>query len=287
MKGDGDYSPYLSDPDLMVPWESIEQIVSWPFPDWNKPQTHLLQEFKWLVLVVNVSERFSLTEPTIQSCIICLISHFITLKRIWGSEVGSCPICLHQPVAAKMTRCGHIYCWPCILHFLALSDKPSRPCPICDSAIRVGDLRRYGPRKQEVFLWKWNLIFFICSVIALEQRAFGVGDVIELKLMKRERFSLQPQPVRRMNAIQTDQPFMIHQLKPGEDHVFNKLLACTPNDVLRLMLPEERRELEAQFEAEKDCPEACFIQQALELLSQRECAIQGVLADVCGVAKVT
>lgn len=210
VKGDGDYSPYLSDPDLMVPWESIEQI------------------------------------------------------RIWGSEVGSCPICLHQPVAAKMTRCGHIYCWPCILHFLALSDKPSRPCPICDSPIRVGDLR---------------------SVIALEQRAFVVGDVIELKLMKRERFSLQPQPVRRINVNHAAQPYMIHYLNPGEDHVFNKLLACTPNDILKFTLPEERRELEAQFEAEKDCPEACFIQQALELLSERECAMQDLLVDTSALTK--
>lgn len=88
VKADGDYTVYLADPDLLVPWESIEQI------------------------------------------------------RIWGSEVGSCPICLHPPVAAKMTRCGHIYCWPCILHFLALSDKPSRPCPICDVSIRIQDFKR-------------------------------------------------------------------------------------------------------------------------------------------------
>lgn len=28
VKADGDYSVYLADPDLLVPWESIEQIVS-------------------------------------------------------------------------------------------------------------------------------------------------------------------------------------------------------------------------------------------------------------------
>ena len=28
MKADEDYSVYLADPDLLVPWESIEQIVS-------------------------------------------------------------------------------------------------------------------------------------------------------------------------------------------------------------------------------------------------------------------
>lgn len=36
----------------------------------------------------------------------------------------------------------HIYCWPCVLHYLALSDKTWRKCPICYEAIHVGDLKR-------------------------------------------------------------------------------------------------------------------------------------------------
>ena len=25
-----------------------------------------------------------------------------------------CPICLEPPVAARLTKCGHVYCWPCL-----------------------------------------------------------------------------------------------------------------------------------------------------------------------------
>ena len=25
-----------------------------------------------------------------------------------------CPICLEAPVAARLTKCGHVYCWPCL-----------------------------------------------------------------------------------------------------------------------------------------------------------------------------
>ncbi|KAI9550684.1 hypothetical protein GHT06_006508 [Daphnia sinensis] len=197
VKADEDYTVYLADPDLLVPWETIEQI------------------------------------------------------RIWGSEVGSCPICLHTPVAAKMTRCGHIYCWPCILHFLALSDKPSRPCPICDVSVRIQDLK---------------------SVVALEQRNLKVGDVLEMRLMKRERHSLQPQPVSGSKGFDLSpcQPKPKYLGKVGEDHVFSKLLLCTPNEVVNLILQWEKSELLAQLESEKDCPESCFIQQALELLAVRE-----------------
>src|SRR5579883_2956913 len=53
----------------------------------------------------------------------------------------SCPICLHEPTAGKMTKCGHVYCWPCILHYLSLSDKPWRKCPICFESIYKSDLK--------------------------------------------------------------------------------------------------------------------------------------------------
>ena len=56
----------------------------------------------------------------------------------------------------------------------------------------------------------------------------------------------------------------------GERQVYSKLLLCKPEDVVKLILMEEKRELELQLEVEKDCPESCFIQQALELLKDRE-----------------
>ena len=84
-----DYTPYLSDPDLLVEWDCVEQVG---------------------------------------------------LKTSGG--VPSCPICLYPPTAAKIARCGHVFCPPCILHYLALSDYPSRDCPICYVAIYREDLKR-------------------------------------------------------------------------------------------------------------------------------------------------
>jgi len=199
VKADRDYTAYLTDPDLLVPWETIEQI------------------------------------------------------RIWGSEVASCPVCLHPPVAARMTRCGHIYCWPCILHFLALSDKASRPCPICDAPVQGGDLK---------------------SVVALEQRQFNVGHTIEFRLMKRDRHSLLSQPVHHnpelgSSASGSQEQKPMYLTKAGENHVFSNLLLCTPQDVNEI-LKSAKQELLLQYEDEKDCPESCFIQQALEQISFRQ-----------------
>merc|ERR1719419_1337667 len=58
-----------------------------------------------------------------------------------GSDLTSCPICLFPPTAAKISRCGHVFCWPCILHYLALSDDSYRKCPICDQNIEKADLK--------------------------------------------------------------------------------------------------------------------------------------------------
>ncbi|KAJ1470077.1 hypothetical protein T484DRAFT_2102808 [Baffinella frigidus] len=32
---------------------------------------------------------------------------------------STCPICLEPPTAARLTQCGHVYCWPCIKRLLA------------------------------------------------------------------------------------------------------------------------------------------------------------------------
>lgn len=66
------------------------------------------------------------------------------LQRIYSHEVPSCPICLYPPVAARITRCGHIFCWPCMLHYLSLSERNWSKCPICYEAVHGGDLKRWG-----------------------------------------------------------------------------------------------------------------------------------------------
>ena len=77
VKSSGDYSVHLADPDTIVNWDLIEQVV---------------------------------------------------LKTT--ASVPSCPICLYPPKAAKVAKCGHVFCWPCILHYLALSDHSWRKCKL-------------------------------------------------------------------------------------------------------------------------------------------------------------
>ena len=69
------------------------------------------------------------------------------------SQQTSCPICLSEPVAPRMAKCGHIFCLPCLIRFM--NSGPSedtrgpaekkqnrwRKCPICDDTVFISDVK--------------------------------------------------------------------------------------------------------------------------------------------------
>ncbi|XP_076127317.1 E3 ubiquitin-protein ligase RNF10 [Alosa pseudoharengus] len=163
--------------------------------------------------------------------------------RIYSHEVPSCPICLYPPVAAQITRCGHIFCWPCMLHYLSLSDKDWSKCPICYEAVNGPDLK---------------------SVVAMETRQYVVGDQITMRLMRREKGSLIALPSSQW--VKVEEP-----IRFGDGHLgaYSKLLLASEEQVLGL-LQEEKEALRTQLCLEENDPQDCFIQSALHQLQERE-----------------
>ncbi|XP_019949332.2 E3 ubiquitin-protein ligase RNF10 isoform X2 [Paralichthys olivaceus] len=162
--------------------------------------------------------------------------------RIYSHEVPSCPICLYPPLAARITRCGHIFCWPCMLHYLSLGDKSWSKCPICYEAVHIADLK---------------------SVVAMETRQYAVGDVITMRLMRREKGALVAMPSSQWTKVEEPVRFGDACLSP-----YSKLLLTSPSQVLTLVA-EERSILQGQLSNEEDA-QGCFIQSALCLLQERE-----------------
>lgn len=167
-----------------------------------------------------------------------------------STEEPQCPICLYHPVAAKMTRCGHVYCWPCILHYLALSEKKSwRKCPICYEAVHIGDLK---------------------STISKPYRNYSNGEFVTLQLMYRDKDSLRVfKSGSGFDQCESMSPFSY--FTDNEDRsVHSKLLLARPNEILDI-IQRERNELKCQLTTEGlDCPDSIFVQQALHLLDERE-----------------
>lgn len=162
--------------------------------------------------------------------------------RIYSHEVPSCPICLYPPVAARITRCGHIFCWPCMLHYLSLSDKNWSKCPICYEAVHSDDLK---------------------SVVAMETRQYVVGDVITMQLMRREKGTLVAMPASKW--VKVEGPVRFGDARLSQ---YSKLLLTSLEQVLSL-IAEEREILKVKLSQEGES-QGCFIQSALCLLQERE-----------------
>ncbi|KAJ3281634.1 hypothetical protein HDU79_010598, partial [Rhizoclosmatium sp. JEL0117] len=55
----------------------------------------------------------------------------------------TCPICLNPPTAPRVTRCGHVFCYPCMLRYLE-SGNPGNEygtCPVCLEYVYSKDVR--------------------------------------------------------------------------------------------------------------------------------------------------
>ncbi|XP_070572655.1 E3 ubiquitin-protein ligase RNF10-like [Ptychodera flava] len=166
--------------------------------------------------------------------------------RIFSHDVPSCPICLYPPTAAKITRCGHIYCWTCILHYLSLTDKTWRKCPICYEAVHEGDLK---------------------SVVAMETHQYISGEKITMKLMKREKGSNIALP--KGQWVHTEaRPF--HLGEESVDTSFVKLLVASPDQVQKQIIKCEIVALETKLADKDEESEVSFIKAAMESLKSRE-----------------
>lgn len=108
------------------------------------------------------------------------------IEQVLIAVPQSCPICLQPPVAPRITKCGHVYCFSCILHYLALSEsnKAWRKCPICWDAIYEKDLKSVRSVHEEHDLYDQGEKE-IAKQIASKQEVH-----LEMRLIQRSLVSL-------------------------------------------------------------------------------------------------
>lgn len=165
---------------------------------------------------------------------------------ISSCEESQCPICLYPPKAAKMTKCGHIFCFSCMLHYLSLSDKPSRKCPICYESIQLKDLKSSSSKHIH--------------------QSYKVGDIINMELMKREKGALFVNKAD-VSAEKNISDFPNYSnINETESFIYSKLIMANKQEMLKI-IDGELNELDFQLAEDGfDCPESIFVQQAMEIL---------------------
>lgn len=169
----------------------------------------------------------------------------------------SCPICLYPPQIGKIAKCGHIFNWSCILHYLSLSDKSWRKCPICYESIYKNDLKSVRINKFST--------------------EFKIGDEITFNLMfkSKTKNSTLILPNNSLEQFKSDakKNLSLNLLNSGsysQCAAYLKLHSRSAQEIYETIVKREKEELTKQFEMEKNEPEVCFVSEAIELLNQRE-----------------
>ncbi|KAG0169433.1 hypothetical protein DFQ30_003649 [Apophysomyces sp. BC1015] len=108
---------------------------------------------------------------------------------ISAAKTSSCPVCLSPPAAARVAKCGHVFCLPCILHHLALGEDPKaqwRDCPICGDLIYEFDL-------------KSARLLLPFAITRCDDKGplehVAIGDVIEMCLVRRINHGMAALPL--------------------------------------------------------------------------------------------
>lgn len=177
--------------------------------------------------------------------------------NVWSVEIPSCPICLHPTTASRITQCGHIYCWSCILRFLHQSDKQWANCPVCTEPVHINDLRSVGICKDE---------------------DHQIQSTIKMKLMKRTSDSATPLPAVVDDCSNYDDG-RINPLYCKDKKLRNyRYLVATPDQILEDIINDDLKQLEFELAIEDDVLEKPFVEMALTACRERKKAMVALIA---------
>eukprot|EP00002_Diphylleia_rotans_P039250 TRINITY_DN9067_c0_g1_i1.p1 TRINITY_DN9067_c0_g1~~TRINITY_DN9067_c0_g1_i1.p1 ORF type:complete len:741 (+),score=141.75 TRINITY_DN9067_c0_g1_i1:53-2275(+) len=96
----------------------------------------------------------------------------ILYVKYTSTEITECSICISRPIAAQMTKCGHIFCASCISQYLSYEKGP-RCCPLCIVFITENSLK---------------------PVVIEQSQKMTQGGLATMSLLQRSKSSITPLP---------------------------------------------------------------------------------------------
>ncbi|KIW07968.1 hypothetical protein, variant [Verruconis gallopava] len=190
------------------------------------------------------------------------------------SQVASCPICLGEPTAPRMARCGHIFCLPCLIRFMHADDESkripekkarSKRCPICEDTIYMSETRP----------------------VRMYQGQEGLppmegGDVV-LRLVKRDAGSTLALPRDGATSLRKDEDIpwyfaaevmdFAHIMKGTEDYMLSQL----DNDIEAVKLQEQEDALMFPDDTSE------WSRRAVRMLEEAKEKVKGIGGPVAAV----
>lgn len=156
-------------------------------------------------------------------------------------EPTICCICLEEMRAARITKCGHGFCFPCILKYRELS-LTGYKCPVCMSDFEIEEEMR-------------PLLFRKVPPIS-------IGDMAKFQLMRRSKSNILAVPRLKFEFGRTN----LYKYTDKWMYSYAKILMASPADVNSII----NHELEDLWDTKDDDPKDIdgdhqFINKAIEL----------------------
>lgn len=167
----------------------------------------------------------------------------------------ACPICLDSPLSPQLTKCGHFFCWPCILRYSAATSSAGsgnwRKCPICFESINTKQLK---------------------SVFFTQVNDFGVSpvEVSEIGIpMTLLMGSLESCLVQQVSQTSSKSPKSLSDLSP-----FEKITFVSRPFVEGQIIERAARELSAKLnELDENDPDRVYTELAVTMVEDRRIAL--------------
>lgn len=159
---------------------------------------------------------------------------------------SECPICLGTPVAGRVGLCSHVYCWACVLHYAAAHEKQPPPCPVCTAPLNVKDMK---PTK----MLQWD----------------APAEEVTMRLVRRLRGSTIVEVAPLRGQVTDSIPSSILPIENIHSAPFCKMFSANKHQIHEI-LKRERNEIETQILEEIDTTEIVYLEQALQMLKQKE-----------------
>ncbi len=113
----------------------------------------------------------------------------IIFNMINASDV-QCPICMEalgKMLTPRITKCGHIFCYPCILQYLAYNKDPSRSwkrCPLCNDPIYKNELKQVRIHQTHYYRVgdkiTFNLMVRSRGNVLVRDKSLNTGGLVKL-----------------------------------------------------------------------------------------------------------
>jgi hypothetical protein len=132
-----------------------------------------------------------------------------------------CPVCLEPPCCPKITQCGHVFCWTCVLQYLSYTSEPGRKCPMCNDFISGDDLK---------------------TVDVKEVKPVKAGATLDVVLLQRDRSTVFPQ---QFDATSATRGLSSTKSVPSVSDPAAPFSKFSVVDSMRPIFAKEREQLEA------------------------------------------